>query len=78
MDGTQTGDPAKASAAIITAVESNEPPAFLLVRPDPSPPTAISRTAAPTNREMGKAHGQYQFRRMSYRQPISAPSLPAE
>jgi len=34
MDGTQTGDPAKASAAIITAVESNEPPAFLLVRPE--------------------------------------------
>jgi hypothetical protein len=34
MDGTQAGDPAKASAAIITAVESNEPPAFLLLGPD--------------------------------------------
>jgi NAD(P)-dependent dehydrogenase (short-subunit alcohol dehydrogenase family) len=34
MDGTQAGDPAKAGAAIITAVESSEPPAFLLLGPD--------------------------------------------
>jgi hypothetical protein len=34
MDGTQAGDPAKAGAAIITAVESAEPPAFLLLGPD--------------------------------------------
>ena len=32
--GTQPGDPAKAGAAIITAVESSEPPAFLLLGPD--------------------------------------------
>src|SRR3979490_644442 len=34
MDGNQAGDPAKAGAAIITAVESSEPPAFLLLGPD--------------------------------------------
>ena len=34
MDGNQTGDPAKAAAAIIAAVEAAEPPAFLLLGPD--------------------------------------------
>jgi NAD(P)-dependent dehydrogenase (short-subunit alcohol dehydrogenase family) len=34
MDGSQAGDPAKAGAAIIAAVESSEPPAFLLLGPD--------------------------------------------
>jgi NAD(P)-dependent dehydrogenase (short-subunit alcohol dehydrogenase family) len=34
MDGTQAGDPAKAGTAIIEAVESIEPPAFLLLGPD--------------------------------------------
>ena len=34
MDGNQAGDPAKAGAAIITAVESSEPPPFLLLGPD--------------------------------------------
>ncbi|HWF29896.1 MAG TPA: oxidoreductase [Mycobacterium sp.] len=34
MDGNQAGDPAKAASAIIAAVESNEPPAFLLLGPD--------------------------------------------
>lgn len=34
MDGNQAGDPAKAGAAIVTAVESGEPPAFLLLGPD--------------------------------------------
>jgi len=34
MDGTQVGDPAKAGTAIIAAVESSEPPAFLLLGPD--------------------------------------------
>jgi NAD(P)-dependent dehydrogenase (short-subunit alcohol dehydrogenase family) len=34
MDGSQAGDPAKAGAAIIAAVESAEPPAFLLLGPD--------------------------------------------
>jgi NAD(P)-dependent dehydrogenase (short-subunit alcohol dehydrogenase family) len=34
MDGTQAGDPAKAAAAIIRAVESSQPPAFLLLGPD--------------------------------------------
>ncbi|MBV8788078.1 MAG: SDR family NAD(P)-dependent oxidoreductase [Mycobacterium sp.] len=34
MHGTQAGEPAKAAAAIITAVESSEPPAFLLLGPD--------------------------------------------
>jgi NAD(P)-dependent dehydrogenase (short-subunit alcohol dehydrogenase family) len=34
MDGHQAGDPAKAGAAIIAAVESSEPPAFLLLGPD--------------------------------------------
>ncbi|HTY34766.1 MAG TPA: hypothetical protein VMD50_26065 [Mycobacterium sp.] len=34
MHGNQAGDPAKAAAAIITAVESGEPPAFLLLGPD--------------------------------------------
>lgn len=34
MDGTQAGDPAKAAAAIMAAVESPEPPAFLLLGPD--------------------------------------------
>jgi NAD(P)-dependent dehydrogenase (short-subunit alcohol dehydrogenase family) len=34
MDGNQPGDPAKAGAAIIAAVESSEPPAFLLLGAD--------------------------------------------
>ncbi|ACC40065.1 short chain dehydrogenase [Mycobacterium marinum M] len=34
MHGNQPGDPAKAAAAIITAVESPAPPAFLLLGPD--------------------------------------------
>ncbi|OBA69862.1 short-chain dehydrogenase/reductase [Mycobacterium sp. 1554424.7] len=34
MHGTQAGDPAKAAAAIIAAVESSEPPGFLLLGPD--------------------------------------------
>jgi NAD(P)-dependent dehydrogenase (short-subunit alcohol dehydrogenase family) len=34
MDGTQAGDPARAAAAIIRAVESSQPPAFLLLGPD--------------------------------------------
>jgi hypothetical protein len=34
MHGTQAGDPAKAGAAIIAAVEASEPPAFLLLGPD--------------------------------------------
>ena len=34
MDGNQQGDPAKAGAAIIAAVESSEPPGFLLLGPD--------------------------------------------
>ncbi len=34
MHGNQAGDPAKAGAAIVTAVESSEPPAFLLLGPD--------------------------------------------
>ena len=34
IDGTQPGDPAKAAAAIITAVESDQPPAFLLLGTD--------------------------------------------
>jgi NAD(P)-dependent dehydrogenase (short-subunit alcohol dehydrogenase family) len=34
MHGNQPGDPAKAGAAIIAAVESGEPPSFLLLGPD--------------------------------------------
>src|ERR1700739_4466791 len=34
MDGNQAGDPPKAASAIIEAVESNEPPGFLLLGPD--------------------------------------------
>ena len=34
MDGNQPGDPAKAGAAIMAAVESAEPPAFLLLGTD--------------------------------------------
>jgi NAD(P)-dependent dehydrogenase (short-subunit alcohol dehydrogenase family) len=34
MDGNQAGDPAKAGSAIITAVESSEPPGFLLLGSD--------------------------------------------
>jgi NAD(P)-dependent dehydrogenase (short-subunit alcohol dehydrogenase family) len=34
MDGSQAGDPAKAAAAIIEAVESSDPPSFLLLGPD--------------------------------------------
>jgi NAD(P)-dependent dehydrogenase (short-subunit alcohol dehydrogenase family) len=34
MDGKQAGDPTKAASAIIAAVESNEPPGFLLLGPD--------------------------------------------
>ncbi|OBK17940.1 oxidoreductase [Mycobacterium asiaticum] len=34
MHGSQTGDPAKAAVAIVTAVEANEPPAFLLLGQD--------------------------------------------
>jgi NAD(P)-dependent dehydrogenase (short-subunit alcohol dehydrogenase family) len=34
VHGTQAGDPAKAAAAIITAVEADDPPAFLLLGTD--------------------------------------------
>ena len=34
MHGNQAGDPAKAARAIIAAVESSQPPAFLLLGPD--------------------------------------------
>ncbi len=34
MHGNQAGDPAKAATAIIAAVESSEPPGFLLLDPD--------------------------------------------
>lgn len=34
MHGNQTGDPDKAASAIIAAVESSDPPAFLLLGPD--------------------------------------------
>jgi NAD(P)-dependent dehydrogenase (short-subunit alcohol dehydrogenase family) len=34
MDGNQAGDPAKAASAIITAVDSGDPPGFLLLGPD--------------------------------------------
>jgi NAD(P)-dependent dehydrogenase (short-subunit alcohol dehydrogenase family) len=34
MHGNQAGDPGKAAAAIIEAVESTDPPAFLLLGPD--------------------------------------------
>ncbi len=34
MHGNQAGDPAKAATAIIAAVESTEPPGFLLLGPD--------------------------------------------
>ncbi|OBH34604.1 short-chain dehydrogenase/reductase [Mycobacterium sp. E342] len=34
MHGNQAGDPAKAAAAIIAAVESSDPPGFLLLGPD--------------------------------------------
>jgi NAD(P)-dependent dehydrogenase (short-subunit alcohol dehydrogenase family) len=34
MHGNQAGDPAKAAGAIIEAIESSEPPAFLLLGPD--------------------------------------------
>lgn len=34
MHGNQAGDPAKGGAAIVAAVESSEPPAFLLLGPD--------------------------------------------
>ncbi len=34
IHGNQAGNPAKAAAAIITAVESSEPPGFLLLGPD--------------------------------------------
>src|SRR6201993_2542786 len=34
MDGSQAGDPAKAASAIIAAVESSDPPGFLLLGPD--------------------------------------------
>jgi NAD(P)-dependent dehydrogenase (short-subunit alcohol dehydrogenase family) len=34
MHGNQAGDPAKAAAAIIEAVESSDPPSFLLLGPD--------------------------------------------
>ena len=34
MHGTQPGDPAKAAKAIVAAVESDEPPSFLLLGND--------------------------------------------
>ena len=34
MHGNQSGDPAKAGAAIMAAVESSDPPGFLLLGPD--------------------------------------------
>src|SRR5271155_1602996 len=52
MHGNQAGDPAKAAAAIITAVESGEPPAFLLLGPDA---LALYRYAADARaNEIGK------------------------
>ena len=46
MDGNQAGDPAKAGAAIIAAVESDQPPAFLLLGPDALAAYGTSQTAA--------------------------------
>ncbi|MGO9925242.1 MAG: oxidoreductase [Mycobacterium sp.] len=52
MHGKQAGDPAKAGAAIIAAVESNEPPEFLLLGPDA---LALYRYAAESRAsEIGK------------------------
>jgi NAD(P)-dependent dehydrogenase (short-subunit alcohol dehydrogenase family) len=52
MHGNQAGDPAKAGAAIIAAVESNEPPGFLLLGPDA---LALCRYAAESRAsEIGK------------------------
>jgi NAD(P)-dependent dehydrogenase (short-subunit alcohol dehydrogenase family) len=48
MDGSQAGDPTKAASAIIAAVESNEPPGFLLLGPDA---LALYRYVADTRAE---------------------------
>jgi NAD(P)-dependent dehydrogenase (short-subunit alcohol dehydrogenase family) len=48
MDGSQAGDPTKAASAIIAAVESNEPPGFLLLGPDA---LALYRYVAETRAE---------------------------
>ena len=55
MDGNQAGDPAKAGAAIIAAVESSEPPAFLLLGPDALAAYRYSRTPARTKSRSGKS-----------------------
>ena len=63
MHGNQAGDPAKAAHAIITAVESREPPAFLLLGPDA---LALYRYTVDArgqrDREMGTAVRRYQLR----------------
>lgn len=52
MHGNQPGDPAKAAAAIIAAVASPEPPAFLLLGPDAL--AAYRYTANARAAEIGK------------------------
>ena len=60
MHGNQAGDPGKAAAAIIAAVESSEPPGFLLLGPDALGRLPLHRgRARHRNREMGKADGRY-------------------
>ena len=63
MHGNQAGDPAKAATAIIAAVESSEPPAFLLLGPDAlAAYRYIASAPHERDRDMGIPHHQHQSR----------------
>ena len=59
MDGNQPGDPAKAGAAILAAVESSNPPAFLLLGPDALAAYRDKERARQRNRHLGTTHQQH-------------------
>ena len=57
MHGNQAGDPAKAGAAIIAAVEASEPPGFLLLGPDAlAAYRYVADARAERDRQLGEAH----------------------
>ena len=68
MHGNQAGDPAKAGAAIIAAVEASEPPGFLLLGPDAlAAYRYVADVRADRDRQLGKAHQRHELRLLSVR-----------
>ena len=63
MHGSQAGDPVKAAAAIIAAVEANEPPLSCCWVRTPCSPIDSLPSGAKGNHEMGRAHRRHKFRR---------------